>query len=796
MGEPYYQRILTSISYFGIGVLALGSLLDTVSNSISLITPSITYRGSAVIVSFWLVAELLIKKYPLLWVVSPSQKILVKRIGLKPRLIIVGTIAVLWIPVIPNASGWVLKGNLDKHEGIKTNASPAAKSIIVLIADFDGPDPQAYGVAQIIFDQLKDATSKYPEVIIRRLNQSFDTSETAKAKGIENQAAVVLWGSYLVNQLRARVTIHFDVLHDTLDLPLRQKKEVLNVATIDLQGFTIQEQLSKEMTYLTLLTLGLVRFEANDIDESITRFSAALSQINVPNQIINPGHLYLYRGTAYLLKHELKLALADFNKSLTFNQDSDAYGARGLVYLSDNQVQSAIRDFTTSIRLDSNHVKSYINRGLAYYTKGDLTEALADFDKALHLDSSKISAYTNRGAVYLFKGELGSAIADYSKAISLDPTNGSHYINRGMTYVLKEEFDLAFADLNKAITLNDYPASAYLHRGNAYYQLGNLELALADLNVAIMAETINSEIINSETYHLRGRIYSDKGDYERAIKDYEQAIKLSPLNEEIYISRGAAYLDKGELDQALTNFGRAIELNPRNDQAYNNRGVIHFKRDDFDSAIRDFNRAITINPKFGEALVNRANAFNGKQDFKRAILDSNKAISLDPDDPEPYLARGSAYLRRGEFGRAVADLDHLIMVQPNDALAHINRGSAYLGMNKFDQAMADYNKGVVLDPNLAFMASMGIGNTYRAKGDFEQALIQYGQAINLQPTEPIGYYNYGVACLEKGEGGRATSYLQKALSLSTNPQLTLDIKQKMLEVERSVRSNRHPKVGQ
>jgi tetratricopeptide (TPR) repeat protein len=61
-------------------------------------------------------------------------------------------------------------------------------------------------------------------------------------------------------------------------------------------------------------------------------------------------------------------------------------------------------------------------------------------------------------------------------------------------------------------------------------------------------------------YIGRGAAYHYKGDYNRAIADYDQAIQLRPDLAEAYYYRGKAYAKKGEKEKAIADFHKVLEL--------------------------------------------------------------------------------------------------------------------------------------------------------------------------------------------------------------------------------------------
>jgi tetratricopeptide (TPR) repeat protein len=77
----------------------------------------------------------------------------------------------------------------------------------------------------------------------------------------------------------------------------------------------------------------------------------------------------------------------------------------------------------------------------------------------------------------------------------------------------------------------------------------------------------------SAIYTNRGLAYDSKGQYDLAIQDYDQAVKLAPWFADGFKSRGDAYQDKGEYQRAIADYDSAIEDNPKFAQAFQNRAI-------------------------------------------------------------------------------------------------------------------------------------------------------------------------------------------------------------------------------
>ncbi len=58
----------------------------------------------------------------------------------------------------------------------------------------------------------------------------------------------------------------------------------------------------------------------------------------------------------------------------------------------------------------------------------------------------------------------------------------------------------------------------------------------------------------------RGIVHSQKADYDSAIADFDEAIRLDQNVPEIFAERGAAYAMKGRYDQAIADYDKSIQL--------------------------------------------------------------------------------------------------------------------------------------------------------------------------------------------------------------------------------------------
>ncbi len=126
----------------------------------------------------------------------------------------------------------------------------------------------------------------------------------------------------------------------------------------------------------------------------------------------------------------------------------------------------------------------------------------------------------------------------------------------------------------------------------------------------------------------RGLAYKRKGQWDRAIADYDEAIRLKSDFVFAFHNRGNAYYYKGLLDRAIADFSEAIRLKPGLAEAFGNRGNVYRKKGQFDRAIKDYNKAINLNPDGAQVFADRGLAYEKKGELIQAIRDFKRAHAL------------------------------------------------------------------------------------------------------------------------------------------------------------------------
>ena len=273
--------------------------------------------------------------------------------------------------------------------------------------------------------------------------------------------------------------------------------------------------------------------------------------------------------------------------------------------------------------------------------------------------------YYNRAIDHEAAGNTEAAIDDYSKAIRLNPRYANAYNNLANLLMEAGNEPAAMINYDKAIEHDSNTALFYNNRGLARYR--NTIWADYDGAIADFSDAIRLKPDYDEAYLNRGAAYAAKNDYAAAIADYTDAIRLNPKLASAYYNRGTARKELGELDAAIADYDQALVYAPNDATIYNNRGIAHSIKGDAISSLADFSRSIMLNnPEPHLPYYNRANVYFDQGKYAAAIADYGEAIRLNPKFASANLSRGAAYYHLGDMPAAIADYEAYLRLNPDD----------------------------------------------------------------------------------------------------------------------------------
>ncbi|MEI7481251.1 MAG: FlgO family outer membrane protein [Elusimicrobiota bacterium] len=289
---------------------------------------------------------------------------------------------------------------------------------------------------------------------------------------------------------------------------------------------------------------------------------------------------------------------------------------------------------------------------------------------------------TKDAAKFYEKGRLSSDLNDYNKAIAnfsialnINPIYWLAYMSRGFAYSNNKEYGKAIKDYTKVIETTDKTmvhvfGYLYMARAEAFALTGDFANALADSDSAVQISPQTHLV-----YHNRGAIYILKGEYDRAIEDFDKALAIE-LSGDSFYARGLSYYNRK--NQLIDNTISAIQYNPAKTEGYLQDLRSTCELPSFTTPKSEEGEFVAKAIKEDPAIIKRWLSVFVKCEkyIDLAFKDFNSALSFMPPNYMWYIMRGTVYFERHEYDLAISDLNAGSQIAPKEVLGTIHEGLA------------------------------------------------------------------------------------------------------------------------
>jgi tetratricopeptide (TPR) repeat protein len=252
-----------------------------------------------------------------------------------------------------------------------------------------------------------------------------------------------------------------------------------------------------------------------------------------------------------------------------------------------------LKELSASVPAEKGSIFSYL---------GKYADAVKMYTEALKY-SQDHSIYADRGDAFAHLHDFVNALNDYTQALELSPNNPD-YLNRKAQ---------AVANQNSISSTRN--AQSFVQREDSRNE-GNQNLSLI------------TDITQANEHQEKGSKFASSGNYEEAIKEYNEVIRILPYKHIPYFNRALCYSQLHNDDAALQDFLRVAELKPDFTGTYPRLITIYANRGMYDDALNYANKWVSLEPNNGEPLFNRAKIHERKGSNIDALNDMKQACDL------------------------------------------------------------------------------------------------------------------------------------------------------------------------
>lgn len=206
------------------------------------------------------------------------------------------------------------------------------------------------------------------------------------------------------------------------------------------------------------------------------------------------------------------------------------------------------------------------------------------------------------------------------------------------------------------------------------------------------------EIAKGEHF-ARANRHLEQKEYNEAIIEYRNAIKLDPAFGDARFKLAEAYVAAGDRQNALREFVRAGDLLPDNVDVQMKTGSILLGAGRFNEAKVVAEKVLKKTPANARAQVLLGYSLAGLRNLDAAIEELEKALILDSSKAAVYANIGDLQLAKGQVQAAEAAFKSAVAAAPKSVDAHLAFARFYWSAGKPAEAEAWLQSGLQLEPS-------------------------------------------------------------------------------------------------
>lgn len=303
---------------------------------------------------------------------------------------------------------------------------------------------------------------------------------------------------------------------------------------------------------------------------------------------------------------------------------------------------------------------------------------------------------------------------------------------RGIEAMKKNNLSEAFNYLSQEITDNPENGYAYYWLAIIYQDRKEYGQALSNSDMSLNYLPKKDKAYRAYAHKLKAQVFTDMEETNKALTEYEAAIKISPYDTEIIYDRANLYYSMQQYSLSDIDCKRIIELESSDPKGYFGMGRNLVALKNYGEAIPQFDYAIKLDAKYGIAYSYRAECYLALGDWNKATDDLISALDIGNNDKAIEIISS---LSDDAFETLNAKLKIQSVKKPNEAKWFYYAGYIHENCRKYSQAIDYYKQAINIE--VIPLTIERIADCYQQLGDFNEGLLWADKALDMNPN---GYF--------------------------------------------------------
>ena len=460
-----------------------------------------------------------------------------------------------------------------------------------------------------------------------------------------------------------------------------------------------------------------------------------------------------------------------------------AHYAMAIIYEMDGKLEDAVGEFRQAIQLDADAVVIYVRLAAALLVLNRTDEAISVLAQGKQVNPSAPEPPFLLALAYTKQERFAEAAEEYKAILEQNPRNLRAMSSLADILIVQEKLEDAAKVYEQLLTTGEGSDRPLIH-----FNLGILYSKLNDNTKAIehFKRTVELDDKYLQGYTALGVLYETEEQYEQAVENLEEAVKIEPLSRNLGRHLADMYHKAGRKKDAVHQYGLLIDLYPDDPNVYIGLASLYTQDDEMDKALEVLDRGLA-SPAQDKAKLTRFKGFiySSSRKYEQAIELYLGILESAPSDIQALFYLASAYERSGQRELAIKKFRQCLALDPDNAEVNNYLGYMYAENGEMlDEALAMIKKALGVDPNNgAYIDSLGWA--YFQKGMLDEALRELERAAALIDDDPTVRDHLGDVYYKAGETDKAIAEWEKALQMEPEQEgLKTSILNKIKEAEK------------
>ncbi len=261
-----------------------------------------------------------------------------------------------------------------------------------------------------------------------------------------------------------------------------------------------------------------------------------------------------------------------------------------------------------------------------------------------------------------------------------------------------------------------------------------------------------------------GLVYAFQGSHQRAIPQFQEALRTNPKYTDGLLNLGFSLLETGKFGKAEQAFNKAASLSPEDARPVLGLALVRLRAGKGQQAL-DLLRSSASGKKHSLLLYRMTAYVLLWLDRIEEAVEELKACSTLAPYAKKHLNKSKVLRRRGEAQKeAIRAYFRDVEFNPNYGSLHQELAKILAHHRRFRTAQRELEKGLLADGSLTDYHN-ALGSIYYLRGSYKRAIASYRRATEIDPAYGKAHINLAFKYAEHGEVEEAVKELRVALRI-------------------------------